>query len=406
MARAPSRASRVVVAGPLGPFAEAYRSRLEERGYTALTMVNELRQVARLSRWMESAELGVAELTTEQLDRFYEACRGVRDSRNCSLRTLVVLLEMLADDGVLAKKPPAVPVSEREVVLSSFQHYLLAERGLADCTAEAYVARARRFLAGLEVDGGDLGGATSADVTAAVRAEAQRVSVGSAQYFVAGLRSFLRFCFIEGLVSRDLSAAALAVTGRRRSSLPKGISGNEADALLRSCDRRRGEGRRDYAILVILLRLGLRAGEVAALNLDDIDWRAGEMVVNGKGSRSDRLPLPADVGEAIVAYLQRGRPKTSRREVFLRTVAPIGPLGRGGVSFAVRRACRRAGLAEIGSHRLRHTLACDMVAHGVALPAIGQVLRHRAVSSTAIYARVDVAALRQLALPWPGGDGR
>ncbi len=230
------------------------------------------------------------------------------------------------------------------------------------------------------------------------------MSVGSTQYFVAGLRAFLRFCFVEGLVDGDLSAAVLAVTGRRRSSLPKGIAPGDAQRSLESCDRRRSDGRRDYAILAVLVRLGFRAGEVARLTLEDIDWRAGEIVVDGKGRRTDSLPLPADVGEAIVAYLRRGRPKTTRREVFLRLLAPIGPLGRGGVSCVVRRACRRAGMAEIGAHRLRHTLACEMVAAGVELPDIGQLLRHHGVSSVSIYARVNINALRELALPWPGGE--
>jgi integrase len=159
-------------------------------------------------------------------------------------------------------------------------------------------------------------------------------------------------------------------------------------------------------VLIILLRLGLRAGEVAALTLADLDWRAAEMVVHGKGHREDRLPLPGDVGTAIAAYLQRGRPKTTAREVFLRARAPIGALGRGGVSSIVRRACARAGVAPVGAHRLRHTLACEMVRAGVALPEISQVLRHRSATSTAIYARVDLDQLRVLAQPWPTGAGR
>jgi integrase len=232
------------------------------------------------------------------------------------------------------------------------------------------------------------------------------VSIGSTQYFVAGLRAFLRFCFLEGRVGADLSAAALAVTGRRHSSLPKGISGADATALLRSCDRRRSEGRRDYAVLLVLLRLGLRAGEVAGLALGDVDWRAGEIVVRGKGRREDRFPLPFDVGEAIAGYLRRGRPRTSRRELFLRVLAPIAPLSRGGVSSIVRRACRRVGIAEVGAHRLRHTVACEMVTAGVPLPEIGEMLRHRSIASTAVYARVDLDTLRGVALPWPGGDGR
>jgi integrase/recombinase XerD len=171
---------------------------------------------------------------------------------------------------------------------------------------------------------------------------------------------------------------------------------------LSSCDRRRAIGRRDYAVIVLLLRLGLRAGEVAALTLDDIGWRAGEIVIHGKCGREGRLPLPVEVGEAIAGYLQRGRPTTTRREVFVSAIAPIGALGRGAVSLIVRRACVRAGVPPVGAHRLRHTLACQMVDAGVPLPEIGQVLRHRSAVTTAIYARVDVDGLRTLAQPWPG----
>jgi len=147
----------------------------------------------------------------------------------------------------------------------------------------------------------------------------------------------------------------------------------------------------------------LRAGEVVRLGLDDLDWRAGELVVRGKGSRLDRLPMPAEVGEAIAAYLQRGRPRSERREVFLRARAPLGPIAVGTVGSTVRRACRRAGIAEVGPHRLRHTLACEMVRAGVPLVEIGQVLRHKSLQSSAIYARVDLNTLRTVAAAWPGG---
>jgi integrase len=232
--------------------------------------------------------------------------------------------------------------------------------------------------------------------------ESAVVSVGAAHNFVCGVRAFLRFCVIEGLVPVDLSRAALSVGGRRSWPLPRGISRADAAALLASCDRRTGLGRRDYAVIVTLLRLGLRRGELAALTLDDIDWRHGEMVVHGKGGREDRLPLPADVGDAIAGYLRRGRPATDRREVFVRARAPIRPLAAGTISSTVRRACRRAGIAEIGAHRLRHTVACEMVAAQVPLPQIGQVLRHRSLQSTAIYARADIEQLGELARPWPG----
>jgi integrase/recombinase XerD len=241
-------------------------------------------------------------------------------------------------------------------------------------------------------------------VTAAVLRESTAVSVSATQFFVAGLRSLLRFCFMEGLVGADLSQAALPITGRRRSSLPRGITKADAAALLDSCDRRFALGQRDYAVIITLLRLGLRAREVAGLGLDDLEWRFGEVVVTGKGGRQDRLPLPADVGEAISSYLRRGRPQGDRRTVFLQARAPFGPIAPGSVSSTVRRACRRAGIAEVGAHRLRHTVACEMVSAGVPLVQIAQVLRHHSLQTTAIYARVDLDQLRSLAAAWPGGE--
>lgn len=285
----------------------------------------------------------------------------------------------------LAAEGSAAAASPTEVLLAGFERHLLTERALAAGTVRGYVRHTRRFLGGLPASGG-LAGLTAADVTGAVVRESAAVSVSATQFFVAGLRSFLRFCFVEGLVEVNLSQAALPVTGRRRSSLPKGIAKADAGALLGSCDRRSTLGRRDYAVIITLLRLGLRASEVAALRLDDIDWRAGELVVRGKSAREDRLPLPADVGAAIAAYLKRGRPMSDRREVFLRARAPFGPIASRTVSSTVRRGCRRAGIEVVGSHRLRHTLACEMVSAHVPLVQIAQVLRHHSLQATAIYA--------------------
>jgi site-specific recombinase XerD len=375
-------------------------ARLRASGYTPLTAVNVMRLMAHLSRWLSANGLGAADLTRGQVERYVAARRAEGRTSGLSPRSLDPILGMLTDAGALTPEEPAGPVSEEERLLAAFERHLLCERALTGSTAAAYVAYARRFLAGRA--GRRLDGATAADITGAVLAEAEAVSASSAQYFVVALRAFLRFCFLDGLVEADLAGAALAVTGRRRLPLPRGISRADARELLASCDRRRAPPR-DYAVLMLLLRLGLRASEAATLTLEDIDWRAGEITVHGKGRRDERLPLPADVGEAIAGYLTRGRPVTGQREVFLRAVAPAGPLSRGGISFIVRRACRRAGVAEVGAHRLRHTAACEMAAAGAPLTEIGQVLRHQILDSTANYARVGVAVLRKLARPWPGG---
>ena len=294
------------MAGPLAPFAGAFELELRDRGYTPLSTVHHLRQAARLSRWLDARGVKAPDLNTERVEEFLALQR--REDRNRSQWSrpgLVCMLDVLSQLGILAEEEPARFTSPTETLLASFEHYLLSERGLTSGTVRGYVSHARRFMDRFSSIG-ELAGVMARDVTEAVLSGASGVSVSTAQNFVFGLRSFLRFCFVEGLMEADLSQAALPVTGRRRSSLPQGIGKADARALLECCDRRSALGRRDYALLVILLRLGLRAGEVAALRLDDIDWRAAELVVRGKGPRQDRLPLPVDVGEAIAAYLTRG----------------------------------------------------------------------------------------------------
>lgn len=408
MAREERRgAGAVALRGPLAPFVEGYEAKLRSRGYSPRSVARVLRDLGRLSRWMEERGLVAAELTEARLEAFFGelSLRGGGGGR-CSRKALAQVLEVLAEQGVEPVWVEVAPALPCEVLLTSFERFLLRERAVAAATASVYVAQARRFLAWCAPDA-DLGGLRASDVTGAVLRRAANQSGNATKLFVTALRSFLRYCFIEGLTPSDLSAAVLSVARGRRSSLPMGVDTTTAALLLGSCDRRRAKGRRDYAVLVILLRLGLRAGEVARLKLNDIDWRAGEVVVYGKRGSQDRLPLPADVGEAIAAYLKRGRPNASvHREVFLRIVAPVGPLMTDGISGIVRCACVRAGVPVIGADRLRHTLACQLASAGAPLPAIAEVLRHRAISITAEYARVDTEGLRLVAQPWPGGDKR
>jgi integrase/recombinase XerD len=291
--------------------------------------------------------------------------------------------------------------SPADVLLDGFVCYLRRERGVTVLTVDAYVSDVRRFLA--HRGGNDLGELTAADVSKAVLSQVAGRSPASVRRYGCALRSFLRYCYLAGLLEHDLSAAALPVSGRRRSLLPQGITPTQAKALLGACDRRRAVGRRDYAVIVLMLRLGLRANEVATLRLEDLDWRAGQITVHGKGSRIDRLPLPVDVGEAIAGYLRRGRPRTAAREVFVRVMPPPVGLTRSGPTSIVLGAAKRAGLGAVRAHRLRHTAASDMMRAGAPLTEIEQVLRHRSLGSTAAYARVDVERLRTIARPWPTG---
>jgi integrase/recombinase XerD len=244
----------------------------------------------------------------------------------------------------------------------------------------------------------------AADVTAFMLSRCSGPSRRAAKVTVSPLRSFLRFLHVSGAITQPLAAAVPSMAGWRLAGLPKGVDPVHVRRLLASCDRRTTAGRRDFAILTTLVRLGLRAGEVAALRLDDIDWRLGEMAVHGKGSRAERLPVPADVGTAIVAYLRDRRPASAQgRTVFVRLMAPHRALSPTGVTNVVAAAARRAGLEPIYAHRLRHFAATQTLRAGASLSEIKQLLRHSRAQTTAIYAKVDRDALRTIARPWPGG---
>lgn len=290
-------------------------------------------------------------------------------------------------------------------MLAGFEEYLRIERRLADGTVTAHMARARRFVARYVPVGG-MSELTGAEVTRALLEEGVTRRPAAVKGFGYTLRAFLRFCFITGVTERDLTGATLAIRSAQPSRLPIGVSANDLAALLTACDRGTVLGRREYAVLVLLARLGLRAGEVARLRLEDIDWYRGEVLIRGKGNRDERLPLPHEVGEALVDYLKRSRPTGhDLREVFIAARAPRRPLTRNSVGFIVNRACLRAGLEPFGAHRLRHTLGEQMVTAGVAFAVIGQVLRHTDPLTTAGYARVNLPALRDLAQPWPQAGG-
>jgi integrase len=269
----------------------------------------------------------------------------------------------------------------------------------------SYVDMVRAFVASRLVDDElDWANLRPTDVTGFVRAACEGRAIGSAKLVATALRSLLGYVHIEGLIPAPLRDVVPGVAGRRLAGLPRSLEPHEVHRLLAACDRRTRAGRRDFAILMLLARLGLRAGEVRSLALEDIDCRAGELLVKGKGHRLERLPWPADVGLALTAYLQRGRPSTAQgRTVFVRVRAPHRELSSAGISQAVAGAAARAGLERVSAHRLRHTVATEMVRAGVPLPDVGQVLRHRRLMTTSIYAKVDRERLRLLARPWPGG---
>lgn len=396
--------SRVRVCGPLERYASGFAGELVRVGYTRDVTAGHLRLAAELSCWLAARGLGAAGLTVPVVEEFFAARRAAGRATLRSSRALQPLLDYLRERGVT---PPEVPVvsTPAEELLRRYRDYLLGERGLAAGTVRGYLDSVRPFVAGRLGDGGlGLGSLTAADVSGFLLAACPGRSQTSAKLLVTALRSLLGFLHVEGVLAGSLAGAVPSATGWRLAGLPRALEPYEVRRLLASCDRRSGLGRRDFAILTLLGRLGLRRGEVARLELDDLDWRAGELVVRGKGDRRERLPLPADVGEALAGYLRRGRPASAQgRRLFVRVKAPHRALTPGGVTQVVVSASRRAGLAEITAHRLRHTAATEMLRAGATLPEVGQVLRHRSLLSTAIYAKVDREALRTIARPWIGG---
>ena len=393
--------ARARMSGPLVAYASGFEAELLRRGYLPSSVAHQLRLMAHLDGWLAEQGLDGWALTTPVVNRFMAPRRaaGVHLHTERALGPLLVYLRRL---GVTPPPGVAAAVTPVQRLLERYWRYLIVERGLAASTARGYTGIVRAFLARRADAGGlDLQGLRAGDIAAFVVASSRR---RRGREVVTALRSLLGFLHVEGLVGGELAAAVPSVASWTLAGLPQALEAGQARLLLASCDRETVAGRRDFAILTVLARLGLRAGEVAALRLDDIDWRAGEIVVsNGKRGRRETLPLPADVGEAVAEYLRRGRPATAdTRCVFVRVLAPSLGLTGTGVNDVVAAACRRAGLGRIAAHRLRHTAATETLRAGAPLAEVGQLLRHRLPRTTAIYAKVDRDALRQLARPWPG----
>ncbi|MDP2956435.1 MAG: tyrosine-type recombinase/integrase [Longimicrobiales bacterium] len=394
---------RVGMTGPLAPYQDALWAGLLGRGYALFSARNLIHVAAHLSRWLQDGQLCASDLSRTRIEAY------VRHRRACGYKNwftpkgIAPILELLRMLGAVPAAE-AAPVDGSTVgrLLRDFETHLIEERGIRAVTAAGYLQLVRPFVDSLRLsDLSKLQELSSYTISRHILREARSSSVGYLKLKVTALRSLLRYLHVCGLC-RDLSAAVPAVAGCRFSALPRAISEDAVRRIEASCERGSATGRRDYAILLLLSRLGLRASEVAALDLGDVRWAQGELVVRAKGAEGV-LPLPQEVGEAVVAYLRMGRPLSTSRRIFLQGPAPHGELTADAVKMAVRTASQRAGLPPIGPHRLRHTAATSMLRRGVSLPDIAQVLRHRSLETTAIYAKVDHRALRPLARPWPGG---
>jgi len=389
--------SNVKVTGPLVRYVDGFVATLEGDGYRRDSVCHHLELLAHVSRWLKEQGLGAIDLTSKRVDEFLRERKTEGYHRLLSGKGMAPLLGYLRASGAMPG-PQVAGDSDVDKLLVSFREYLIEERGLARSTARGYASVARRFVDDDRVDGLDQ--LSVAQVLGFVTDECRRYVPGPV---VTGLRAFLRYCYRRELTANNLANAIPAVADVGQS-LAKSVAPSDVRRLLESCDRTTASGSRNFAILSVLSRLGLRAKEVAVMEISDIDWRRGELTVRGKGLRLDALPLPVDVGEALADWLATGRPPCTHHYVFCRLVAPLGPLSSVGVSGAVVATCHRAQVPEMRAHALRHSAARQMLRSGSNLSEIAQVLRHEDVTTTSIYAKADHATLALVAQPWPSAS--
>lgn len=390
---------------PVTTLSKGLEEDLRQQGYGASTIWKQRRLFNDLIGWLQGQELTMGDLSMAQVDRFMADRRAAGVRKLKTRKALGPSLGYLRRLGLAPAAEAPLEDGPTGEILHRYRQFLTMERGLADVTAGRYIYCLRPFLDRRMSAGQlDLGGMTPADVTSFVVAWCPCLDTGVAKLTVTALRSFLGFLHLDGVTERSLVPAVPKVLRRRLAGLPKGLEPGQVRRLLAACDIGTAVGIRDLAILTLLVRLGLRRGEVAGLGLDDIGWRAGTIRVRGKGNCHELLPLPADVGHRLAEYLRHARPADAQgRTVFVRHFAPHHALGASRVSGIVADAARRAGLGRVHAHRLRHTAATELLRAGASLPEIGQLLRHRRVETTAIYAKVDRDTLRQIARPWPEG---
>ncbi|MGA3006925.1 MAG: site-specific integrase [Opitutaceae bacterium] len=392
--------------GPLSPYIGQYIDLIRAQGYVSRSIRYHLSLLIYFDGWLTRTRHGLREVDERLIAKFLDRrvrAEWVHVSAPATMRRLLAMLR-----GLGAVPPAAtVVLTPARQLTKNYERFLVEERALSLQTVAAWTPFVGRFLSGKFGDGPlSLPGLKASDVTVFIQRHARRHGSSYARKLVASMRSFLRYLHYKGLNNDDLARAVPKVARWSLSTLPKHLLAAQVKRVLDCCERRTALGRRNYAILLLLARLGLRAGEIIGLTLDDLDWENCRITVRGKGGRSAQLPLPADVSRAIARYLRQDRPRCDSRSVFIRDYAPIGGLTRAtSIAKIVLCGLRNAGVvsARKGAHLLRHSLATDMLRRGASLDEIGEILRHKSPDTTAIYAKVDVGALRSLALAWPGG---
>jgi len=387
--------------GPLGIHIDGYEALLREQGYSRGSTYVYLHVVADLSRWLKRRGLDVDDVDERTVERYLQSRRRFMDGYRGASSIPYKFLGMLRDQGNVKHTSITVGLNACDVSIAKFKKYLAEERGLSLSIQSDYTRFAHQFLRERFARGSVMLSTLSAsDVTEFVRRHAHERSARSAQHMVGSLRAFLRYLRYQGAITADLAACVPRVANWSHSALPRFLQPGQVQQVLDHCDRRSAVGLRNYAILLLLARLGLRACEIVAMALDDIDWEAGHLMVRGKGGQRAQMPLPAEVGRAIAVYLRKGRPICACRRLFIREHAPrVGFANSAAVSTLVQRALAGAGVTSphTGAHVFRHSLATKMLRQGASLGEIGQLLRHAHPDTTQIYAKVDVNAR---CVPW------
>ena len=401
------QADKCLRGSPLEFHLRTFANSLVEDGYTDRTIELKLGLLACLGRWLQPTKFSITDLDERVLQAFLKHRRRVHGG---DLKTFRQFLDHLRKRNVVPGQKPICDRSPLAGILNQYETYLRSERGLVAHTIVNYQDFVRKFLLErFRKEPFRLQEIKPSDISDYVLRHGPRMAVGTAHSMTTAFRSFLRWLFQKGELKADLTAFVPSVASWRLSTVPKYLAPEEVERMLKACDRRTAIGRRDYAILLLLARLGLRAAEVVALRLQDINWKAGEILIRGKGLLHDWMPLPADVGEALSSSLCQDRPACQIRRVLLRMDAPrSGFATTAAVRSIVRQALGRADLhpAFKGTHLLRHSLATSMLRSGATMGEIGEVLRHRAPMTTEIYAKVDFESLRSLAHPWPMGGAQ
>lgn len=391
--------------GPLSPFIGRYMALIQSQGYVRGSQRYHLTLLEHFDAWLARRHLPLDRIREELVAEFLDPLVRAEWVHVSAPTTMRRLLAMLRDDGMVAAPVPTLTAIDQAV--AEYERFLVGERALSPATAVSWIMFVRRLLSEKFGDRPvELEKLSAGDVIAFVQRHARRHGSSYTRKLVASTRSFLRYLHYKGLHPQDLATAVPKVARWKLSVLPKHLPADQVQRVLKACNRQTALGRRNYAILLLLARLGLRAGEVIRLRLDDINWEHGWLMVRGKAARMAQLPLPADVARAMARYIQRDRPRCDCRAVFIRDYAPLSGLnGANSIAKIVWRALKTAGVksAHAGAHLLRHSLATDMLRRGASLDEIGEILRHRSADTTAIYAKVDLNALRSLAVAWPGG---